>query len=109
MFINTTKNIRIISDNGTKFEARAGWIGEIPKWAEEHWYFKALCKDGSVTAIVRSPVVGQPLNGPAVGDPPVTIQPIAPKQPVKTASKAKQTPVAVEIEAAENKGVQAEH
>lgn len=54
MFINTKKTIKIISDNGTVFEAKAGWIGEIPKWVEEHWYFKALCKDGSVTAIVSS-------------------------------------------------------
>lgn len=52
MFINTKKTFQIKSDNGTVFEAKAGWIGEVPKWVEEHWYFKALCKDGSVTAIV---------------------------------------------------------
>jgi post-segregation antitoxin (ccd killing protein) len=54
MFINTKKSFRIKSDNGTVFEARAGWIGEIPKWVEEHWFFKGLCKDGSVTAIVST-------------------------------------------------------
>jgi hypothetical protein len=54
MFINTKKTISIKSDNGTVFAARAGWIGEIPKWVEEHWYFKALCKDGSITSIVSS-------------------------------------------------------
>ncbi len=54
MFINTKKTIKIKSDNGTVFEARAGWIGEVPTWVEEHWFFKALCKDGSVTAIMSS-------------------------------------------------------
>ncbi len=54
MFINTRKSFKFTSDNGTLFEKRAGWIGEVPKWVEEHWYFKSLCKDGSVTAIVSS-------------------------------------------------------
>lgn len=54
MFINTKKSFKVKADNATTFEARAGWIGEVPKWVEEHWYFKALCKDGSVTAIVSS-------------------------------------------------------
>jgi hypothetical protein len=52
MFIATRKSFKVKSDNGTLFEARAGWIGEIPKWVEAHWYFKALCADGSVTAII---------------------------------------------------------
>jgi hypothetical protein len=54
MFINTKKTFKITSDNGIVFEARTGWIGEVPKWVEEHWYFKALCDDGSVTSIVSS-------------------------------------------------------
>ena len=54
MIINTKVCIKITSDNGTIFEVKAGWIGEVPKWVAEHWYFKALCKDGSVTAIVRN-------------------------------------------------------
>jgi len=53
MIITTKANIKITSDNGTKFEAKAGWIGEVPQWVENHWYFKALCKDGTVTAIVK--------------------------------------------------------
>jgi hypothetical protein len=67
MFINTKKSIKIIADNGTKFEARAGWIGEVPQWVENHWYFKALCKDGSVTAIVKS---GATPVTPPTNDPP---------------------------------------
>ena len=54
MFINTKNCIKIVADNGTKFEAKAGWIGEVPKWVQEHWYFKALCKDGTVTAVVSA-------------------------------------------------------
>lgn len=54
MFINTKKSFKVKADNGTEFEVRAGWIGEVPKWVEDHWYFKALCKDGSVTAIVST-------------------------------------------------------
>jgi hypothetical protein len=66
MFINTKKCIKIVSDNGTIFEAKAGWIGEVPQWVAEHWYFKALCKDGTVTAIVRSG--GTPGAAPAKTD-----------------------------------------
>ena len=56
MFINTKKAFKINADTKTQlsFEAKAGWIGEVPQWVEEHWYFKALCKDGTVTAIVSS-------------------------------------------------------
>jgi len=54
MFINTKKTIKIVSDNGTEFSAKAGWIGEIPQWVEKHWYFKALCKDGTITSIVSA-------------------------------------------------------
>ena len=58
MFINTKKAFKINADtnakNGLAFEAKAGWIGEVPKWVEKHWFFKALCKDGTVTAIVSS-------------------------------------------------------
>ena len=54
MFINTKVSFRITSDNGTVFEARAGWIGEVPQWVEEHWYFKKMCEGKSITAIVSS-------------------------------------------------------
>jgi hypothetical protein len=67
MFINTKRCIKIVADNGTKFEAKAGWIGEIPQWVESHWYFKALCKDGSVTAIVKS---GATPVAPPAAEPP---------------------------------------
>jgi hypothetical protein len=65
MFINTKKTIKIVSDNGTVFSAKAGWIGEVPEWVQEHWYFKALCKDGAVTSIVSSKDKGvQPAPDP---------------------------------------------
>ena len=56
MFINTKKAFKINAEtkNGLSFEAKAGWIGEVPNWVEEHWFFKALCKDGTVTAIVST-------------------------------------------------------
>lgn len=54
MFINTKNAIKIVSDNGTVFSAKAGWIGEVPDWVQEHWFFKALCKDGTVTSIVST-------------------------------------------------------
>jgi len=54
MFINTNKSIKVKSNDGKIFEVKTGWIGEVPEWVAEHWYFKALCKDGTVTAIVSS-------------------------------------------------------
>lgn len=37
-----------------KWEMKPGFIGEVPSWVEKDWYFKALCNDGSVTAIKSS-------------------------------------------------------
>jgi hypothetical protein len=55
MFINTKKAIRITDDKSREaFEAKAGWIGEVPGWVEKHWFFKALCDDGTVTALVST-------------------------------------------------------
>ncbi len=72
MFINTKKTIKIKSDNGTVFEAKAGWIGEVPQWVEKHWYFEALCKDGSVTAIVskKDKDIAAAVEGTAQDEPP---------------------------------------
>ena len=70
MFVNTKRTIKITYDNGTVFAAKAGWIGEVPNWVQDHWYFKALCKDGTVTAIVSSKVQGvtEPLKIDDDGD-----------------------------------------
>ena len=54
MFINTKKAFKIVSAEGKTFSAPAGFIGEVETWVESHWYFKALCKDGTITAIVSS-------------------------------------------------------
>lgn len=35
----------------SKWEMPPGFIGEVPSWVEKHWYFDALCKDGTITAI----------------------------------------------------------
>lgn len=35
----------------SKWEMPPGFIGEVPGWVEKHWYFDALCKDGTITAI----------------------------------------------------------
>lgn len=53
MFINCKKNVEI-SDGKQKYAIPRAYIGEIPKWVESDWYFKALCKDGTITAIVSS-------------------------------------------------------
>ena len=52
MFVNCRKSSRITGDNGQTFDMPAGFIGEVPEWVAKHWYFQALCKDGTVTAIV---------------------------------------------------------
>ena len=35
----------------SKWEMPPGFIGEVPSWVEKHWYFDALCKDGTITTI----------------------------------------------------------
>ena len=35
----------------SKWEMPPGFIGEVPGWVEKHWYFDALCKDGTITVI----------------------------------------------------------
>ncbi len=52
MFVTCRKAVRFTADNGTKWEMRPGFIGDVPQWVEEHPYFEKLCKDGTITAIV---------------------------------------------------------
>ena len=52
-FINCKKNVEIV-EGENKVLLSAGYIGQIPPWVEEHWYFKALCKDGTITAVVKT-------------------------------------------------------
>jgi len=51
MFINCKKNV-VISDGKQKHIIPKDFIGEVPKWVENNWYFKALCNDSSITSIV---------------------------------------------------------
>ena len=53
MFINCKKSVEI-SDGKQKYVILKDYIGDVPKWVENHWYFKALCKDGTVTSIVST-------------------------------------------------------
>lgn len=36
------------------FHMAAGFMGSVPDWVREHWYFNALCKDGTVTVLVET-------------------------------------------------------
>lgn len=51
-----TKKVKFVApDNpNATWEMAPGYIGEVPSWVEKDWYFKALCDDGSVTAIKSS-------------------------------------------------------
>ena len=49
MFICSKRNIILPSKDGTMHHpVTAGFIGEVPDWACETEYFKALVKDGKI-------------------------------------------------------------
>lgn len=52
-FIHCTKNVEI-SNGAEKCRISAGFIGEVPGWVEKHWYFNALCKDGTITTVTST-------------------------------------------------------
>lgn len=52
-FISCKKSVEIRGDGDT-LPIPAGYIGSVPDWVEKHWYFNALCKDGTITAIVST-------------------------------------------------------
>lgn len=53
MFVKCSKNVRFTHPENPQitWDMPPGFIGEVPVWVEKHWYFDALCKDGSITAI----------------------------------------------------------
>lgn len=53
MFIKCSKKVKFVCPDNPKvtWEMDPGFIGDIPSWVEKDWYFKALCEDGSITAI----------------------------------------------------------
>lgn len=53
MFIKCSKKVKFVYPDNSKvtWEMDPGFIGDVPSWVENDWYFKALCEDGSITAI----------------------------------------------------------
>lgn len=53
MFVKCSKNVRFTHPENPQitWDMPPGFIGDVPNWVEKHWYFDALCKDGSITAI----------------------------------------------------------
>lgn len=53
MFIKCSKKVKFVCSDNPKvtWEMDPGFIGDVPSWVEKDWYFKALCEDGSITAI----------------------------------------------------------
>lgn len=53
MFIKCSKKVKFVCADNPKvtWEMDPGFIGDVPSWVEKDWYFKALCEDGSITAI----------------------------------------------------------
>ena len=52
-FISCSKRVEVV-DGENKVSLPAGYIGKVPEWVEGHWYYKALCNDGTITAVVRT-------------------------------------------------------
>lgn len=54
-FITCRKNIKIRDDkSGAVWEVLPGYVGPVPAWVEKHWYFKKLCEDKTIMAIVST-------------------------------------------------------
>lgn len=53
MFVKCSKNVRFTHPENPQitWDMPPGFIGDVPSWVEKDWYFDALCKDGSITAI----------------------------------------------------------
>lgn len=50
MFILSKRNVILPSkDNSRKHQVKQGFVGNIPDWAAETDYFRALVKDGKIT------------------------------------------------------------
>jgi hypothetical protein len=49
MFINCKKTVKIPTESGDFVKFSAGFVGNCPESLKSHWYFKALCDDGTIT------------------------------------------------------------
>lgn len=49
MFIHCKKNLEI-REGENMLSIPAGFIGDVPAWAAEHWFFKAAMEDGTISA-----------------------------------------------------------
>ena len=93
-FIHCNKAI-IIKDHGSgcEFSAVPGFLGYVDDWVREHWYFKALCKDGTITEHITEPVVSvappAPLAEPVPASevPPAVIAPPTEPEPLTDTDK----------------------
>jgi len=48
-FISCKTSVRIPRKDGTFVNFPAHYLGKCPEDVMQHWYFKALCKDGTIT------------------------------------------------------------
>ena len=50
MFIFSRKHVRLPSKDGSlSFDVPRGYVGEIPEWAADTKYFRALVADGKIS------------------------------------------------------------
>lgn len=50
MFIYSNRNVILRSQDGAQaYPVRRGFVGEIPNWAGDTDYFRALVKEGKIT------------------------------------------------------------
>ena len=49
MFVLSKRNLLLPSADGAEvFKVRRGWMGEVPDWAAQTDYFRALLRDGKL-------------------------------------------------------------
>lgn len=41
-------------EQAQSFSMPRNYIGPVPAWVQNHWYFKALCKDGTITIVANT-------------------------------------------------------
>lgn len=65
LFITCNKNVKIREEVPGKtrvsgepemreFDIPKDFVGSVPAWVAKHWYFKALCKDRTITTVVNT-------------------------------------------------------
>ena len=67
MFITCKKAVLIREKDDRKFNIPVGYLGKVPDWVQKNWYFRKLCDDGTVTAILSEKTVNLPLDDSSKG------------------------------------------